>query len=676
MQFFLKMTNTRKWKRSKRAHFHARCMGALIVLCCGTSTQAAVLLADASELVQLSLDDLLHVEVQSASRYAQPLADSPASATVIDQEELRHHSYRNLAEALSTVPGIYLSNDRNYSYLGVRGFNRPGDYNSRILFLTDGARRNDPLYDQAQLGNETPIEIDWVKRLEFVAGPSSAVYGSNALFGSVNAVMLDGGDIQGTRLTADTGSGSSQRLGLMAGQRVDNEHDWFFALTAYNARGNDLYFPEFDTSSGQGWARGLDGENYQKAYGKYRFGNWRLSANLSSRDKGLPNAPFATAFGEPGTHTIDQHALVELAYDGPQSNGLQQQFRVFSGNYRYSGDYMYAGPVDNRDTGRADWVGGDYRLIITTQPAHKLMLGLETQWNTLLEQRNFDLAPATTYLDNNHPSHTYGVFAQDEWRLSKQWLLNLGLRYDKHSDYAGITSPRVALIYQASEDATLKAMVGNAYRAPNAYERFYDDGGVLQKANPALQPEYIHSAELAADFRVGQGGRTGIRLYRNDMRNMIDQVTDPADGLLVFVNQSSAQTQGIELDAEKHWPSGQRVRASLSRQWSSAADGSELGNSPQWLGKLVFAQPVTAGWTVAGEWQAMSERRALAGNVAGHGVLNLTLTSAPLPGLGEFTLGVYNAGDVLYRDPTSSGFVQNALAQDGRQFRLSWTLRL
>jgi len=44
-----------------------------------------------------------------------------------------------------------------------------------------------------------------------------------------------------------------------------------------------------------------------------RFGNWRLSANLSSRDKNLPNAPFLTAFGEPGTHTVDQHALMELA---------------------------------------------------------------------------------------------------------------------------------------------------------------------------------------------------------------------------------------------------------------------------------------------------------------------------------------------------------------------------
>ena len=670
------MISATVWMRSDWIRLRFNCSLALLALCCGASAQTTLSAADASELAQMSLDDLLRVEVLSASRYAQPLADSPSSVTVIDQQELRSHSYRNLAEALSTVPGLYVSNDRNYSYLGVRGFNRPGDYNSRILLLTDGARRNDALYDQAHIGNEAPIEIDWVKRLEFVSGPASAVYGANALFGIVNAVMLDGSDINGTRLTADAGSAASRRLGLLAGQRIDSEHDWFFALAAAGARGNDLYFPEFDNTGGNGWARGLDGEDYQKAYGKFRFGNWRMSASLSSRDKNLPNAPYLTAFGEPGTHTVDQHALIELAYAGPQANGWQQQFRVFNGSYHYSGDYIYAGQIDNRDTGRANWAGGDYRLIVTRLPTHKLMLGVETQWNTLLEQRNFDVSPAASYLDSNRPSNTYGFFVQDEWRLSRHWLMNLGVRYDKHSDYAAITSPRAALIYQPSEGSSLKMTVGSAYRAPNAYERFYDDGGVLQKANPALLPERIRSAELAANFRVGQGGRVGVSFYRNDVRDMIDQVLDPVDGLFVFSNQSRVQTRGIELDAEKRWAGGYRLRASLSRQWSSAFDGSELGNSPNLLGKLVVGMPLVAGWTVAAEWQGMSDRRSLAGRVPGFGVLNLILTSVRLAGLGELTLGIQNVGNREYLDPTSSAFTQDALAQDGRQFRLRWTLPL
>jgi iron complex outermembrane receptor protein len=355
---------------------------------------------------------------------------------------------------------------------------------------------------------------------------------------------------------------------------------------------------------------------------------------------------------------------------------VQQQFRLFNGSYRYDGSYRYADALDNSDQGRANWVGGDYRLIVTTLPAHKLMLGIESQWYTLLEQRNFDVLPAASYLDSNHTSNTLGVFVQDEWRLSPQWLLNLGLRHDKHSDYSAITSPRTALIYQPNDSATLKAMVGSAYRAPNAYERFYDDGGVLQKANPALLPERIRSVELAADFQVGQAGRFGVNIYHNDVQDLIDQVIDPADGLLMFSNQSSVQTQGIEFNMERRWDGGYRVRGSLSRQWSSASDGSELGNSPQWLGKLVFGLPLVAGWTLGAEWQGMSERRSLAGRVPGFGVLNVMLTLRRLVGGSELTAGVYNVGDRQYLDPASSAFTQDALVQDGRQFRLRWSIPL
>lgn len=658
--------------RSARINRGLRLAGAALAACGMLPLAAVAARSDAAGLAEMSLDDLLRVEVVGASRYAQPLSESPASVTVIEQEELRRQSYRNLAEALSSVRGVYTSNDRNYTYLGVRGFNRPGDYNSRILLLTDGARRNDALFDQAHLGNEAPVEIDWVKRLEFVSGPASAVYGANALFGIANAVMLDGGDVNGARVSLDAGSDNSQRLGLVAGQRVDAERDWFFGFAAYGARGRDLYQREFDNGTTDGWARGLDGEKYQKAYGKLRWGNWRLTGNVSSREKDIPNAPFSTVFGERGTRTLDQHGLLELAYAGSVVDGWQQQFKLFNGQYRYDGNYRYAGALDNRDESRASWTGADYRLSYTAIPSHKLMFGAETQWNTRLLQRNFDLNPRRSILDNDSPSRTLGFFVQDEWRFHAQWLLNLGARYDKHSDYAAIVSPRLALIYQPSERLTLKAMAGSAYRAPNAYERFYDDGGVLQKASPSLQPERIRSTELAADFRLGRAGRAGISVYRNQMHDMIDQVQDPADSLFVFRNQPAVSARGVEIDAENRWPSGHRVRGSVAWQQSRMEDGSALVNSPRLLGKLILGLPLAHGWTAGGEWLGMSQRRSLQGSVAGYGVLNLVLSSNALAGVGQFSLGIYNLGDRRYLDPASSAFVQDAIEQDRRNFRLRW----
>ena len=649
---------------------------AILGLGWGTAVRASSWVASAGELAEMSLEDLMHVEVQGASRFLQPLADSPASVVVIDRKELSDQGYRNVAEALSSLPGIYVSNDRSYSYLGVRGFSRPGDYNSRVLLLTDGARRNDALYEQAHIGNESPVEIDWVKRLEFVYGPAYAIYGANALYGIANAVMLEGGDVDGARLTADAASGRGSRLGLVAGRKVDTDLEWFFGLTAYSARGKDLYFPAFDNGATDGWARGLDGEKYQKAYAKLRLGNWRLTGNLSWREKSLPNAPYETMFGIPGTRILDQHALFEVAYDGLLANGWQQQFRAFQGGYRYVGDYHYAGQRINRDQGHAQWMGGDYRLSKTVLETHKLMWGVEGQWNRQLDQKITDLSAATNSLDSQQPSRVWGVFVQDEWRLHEHWLLNMGVRHDQHSDFASFISPRVALIYQPDSATTLKAMAGSAYRAPNAYERFYSDRGASQKANPALLPEHIRSTELAADFRVGQGGRLGVSVYRNHIRNMIDQVQDPTDGFYLFTNQSQVQSHGIEFSAERRWVSGHRLRGSVTRQQSRLADGSELGSSPHLVGKLVWSAPLASGWVFAGQWQGLSSRRSLSSRVPGAGVVNLTVTSPGLGGLGELVLGVYNLGNRNYFDPASSAFSQDALAQDDRQLRLRWILPL
>lgn len=626
-------------------------------------------------LADLPLADLLRVEVRGAARYAQPLADAAATVTVLDEEELRTQGYRTLAEALSGVRGVYVSSDRNYSYIGVRGFARPGDYNARVLLLTDGARRNDALFDQAQIGHDAPVEIDWVKRLEFVSGPGSAVYGGNALFGVINAVMLDGGDVNGTRVSVDAGSAGTRRVGLVAGARLPGEREWFVGAAVYDAQGRDLYFPDFSGTGNNGWARGLDGEKYQKLHGKYRSGPWRLSASFSSRDKTVPTASYGTAFGEAGTRTLDQSGLLDLAYDSERAEGGRQQFRLYRGEYRYDGDYRYAGPFDNRDQARAHWFGAEYRLSGHLGDAHKWMFGAEVQRNARLWQRNFDVAPAATVLDSDRASTTRGVFVQNSWRFHPQWLLNVSLRHDRHSDYAGILSPRLALIHQPTPDLTLKAILDRAYRPPNAYERFYDDGGVVQKANPGLRPERVRAAELAAEFRLGARGRSGISVYRNEVRDLIEQVTDN-DGLEVFANRPHVRLAGVEIEAENRWENGVRVRGSLAWQRARTADGSPLSNAPRRLGALVFSAPLGAGWTVASQWQGLSSRLSRSSEAGGRGIVNLVFSSRALPGLGAWSLGVYNLGDRRYRDPVSAAHLQESIVQDGREFRVRWILAL
>lgn len=106
-------------------------------------------------LAQLSLQDLMQIEIPtvvSASKYAQKTTEAPSAVTVITADDIQKYGYRTLADILNSVRGFYVTYDRGYHYVGVRGFNRPGDFGGRILLMVDGHRMNDPLYDTVAAG--------------------------------------------------------------------------------------------------------------------------------------------------------------------------------------------------------------------------------------------------------------------------------------------------------------------------------------------------------------------------------------------------------------------------------------------------------------------------------------------------------------------------------------------
>lgn len=149
------------------------------------------------DTLHLPLESLLKLEVSSVSKFPQTTLDAPALVRVVERDDMRAFGYRTVADALRGLPGIDVTQDHSYSFLGVRGFNRPDDYGSRVLLLVDGLRLNDGIYDQAQVGSEAILDTPILKRVEYFAGPTSSLYGGNGLFGVVNLVTRSGAEIDG-----------------------------------------------------------------------------------------------------------------------------------------------------------------------------------------------------------------------------------------------------------------------------------------------------------------------------------------------------------------------------------------------------------------------------------------------------------------------------------------------
>src|SRR5207249_12063224 len=147
----------------------------------------------------------------------------------------------------------------------------------------------------------------------------------------------------------------------------------------------------------------------------------------------------------------------------------------------------------------------------------------------------------------DRPDVSYGLFAQQQWRLSPAWNAYIGVRFDDSKNHAHFVSPRVALIYQASPKSTYKFLLGRAFRNANAYEMFYADG-VSQISNARLRPEQADTFEVAVEHRFNDRLSGLVTAYRHQMRDLIVGVVDDS-GMLQYQNVARSQTNGVEMEA-------------------------------------------------------------------------------------------------------------------------------
>jgi outer membrane receptor for ferrienterochelin and colicins len=625
-----------------------------------------------SQPVPLSLEQIMQVETPSvvgASRFAQQVVDAPATVTIVTSDEIERFGYRTFTDVLRGVRGFYVNYDRNYSYVGSRGFLRPGDYDSRILVLIDGHRVNDNIYDTGPVGTDFPVDLELIDRVEIVRGPSSSLYGTSAFFAVINVVTRKGST---ARSEAGVSAGSQTTLQGRAvfARRFPNAGEVQLSASQYGSDGAK----EVPVDASGLSTFDMDRDRATRLFGTYSKGRWTAQGVFSNRTKGIPTGAYSVSLTDPASQTTDQRGFVNLRYEG----AVRGTSLLWSGAYdwyTYNGVYSDNVTEDHlKDFAYGKWWDSEVTASRRLQK-HLVTAGAEVRDNVQQDQGIYYPLPdggRDWLISDQRTSSQWALYGQDEFKPARRIILSAGIRYDHWPSFGGTANPRVGFIFKPRPNTSLKVLHGTAFRAPNLYELYYY-GDFSQQ----LKPEHIRTSEVAWEQYLSGPTRVTVSGFQYHVRDLISQVA--VEGIfedIGFANVGVTDASGIEAEVERNWGHVQVLGNYTFTSTRNDDGGVPLSNSPRHLAVGRFTTPLLKRRATLGvEWLYTSSRRTLTGETtSGFALGNVTLTSGELSGRLKLSVDVHNLLDREYSDPGGEEHL-GPIRQDGRTARAKLTWR-
>lgn len=467
--------------------------------------------------------------VVTASRFQQPVNSVLAATSVVTREDIDRWQVQSLPEAMARLPGIDISQNGGLGQLSSL-FIR-GTESRHVLLLVDGIRLNQAGISGSSDLSQIPLSL--VQRIEYIRGPRSAVYGSDAIGGVVN--IITGRDKSGTTLTAGLGTNGYQNYEVSTQQQLDK--------TKVTMAGNYTHTHGFDVIANYpdniGTPRQPDKDGFMS---KALYGaiEQQLNDNLSGfvRGFGYDNRTAYDGYTAYDSHfmplgIIDTRKLYSQTWD----TGLYYNRGIYStqlvGSYSHSKDYNYDPRL------------GQYNITATLDDSSQY----NVQWgNTLavgrgtlsagIDWQKQTTQPGTAYSDNSREKRDTGAYITTQQQLGSVTLEG-ALRSDDDSEFGQHATWQSSSAWEFVSGYRVFASYGTAFKAPNMGQLFSNFYG-----NRDLNPE--KSKEWEAGFE-GLTGQVTWRVsgYRNDIDDLID--SDPVT--YRYYNIGKARIKGIEATA-------------------------------------------------------------------------------------------------------------------------------
>ncbi|EGN8966529.1 TonB-dependent siderophore receptor [Campylobacter jejuni] len=526
----------------------------------------------------------LDSSIISASGFAQDIKEAPATINVISKKELQSKPYRDVAEAIADIPGVdlYASKGKTGSYnitmRGITGY---------TLVLIDGRRQG--IGGEVgpngfnEISNSFLPPISSIERIEVIKGPMSTLYGSEALGGVVNIITKKVSDKWETSVSLDALLNENKDWGNTYGTSIYSSDPLMNDKLGLTLRFREFYRQQSNVEFTNGSGQRVPGDQAQSPT---KANNFNIGTRVSYLANDYNTFIFDIDFsrnhydnkqGQLGTITspgstqgsltggyadimeVDKF-VTYLSHEGVYENfsiasGLQYN-RVSNDGREVVGQATQPFLGENRDIVAEDIIL-DTKSVIPLGQNHILSAGGEYR----LEKMQDKIANPT-----NFDQYLLAIFAEDEYSIKDNLRLTFGARYNHHEIFGNNVSPRAYLVYNPTDELTLKGGVSTGFRTPyanrliNGAYNYSGQGRFPIYGNPDLKEETSLNYEIAAIynndlFYVSATGfltnfKDKISTQRYDKNNMIPGIgTCNADRCFRAINHGKVEYKGVELGA-------------------------------------------------------------------------------------------------------------------------------
>ena len=492
--------------------------------------------------------------VLSATRLEQPIQDTPASISVIDQEMIRASGAVEIVDLLRLVPGFVIGYHSGSKFTAT--YHGMSDQFARDMqVLIDGRSVYDPVFGGVPW-SDLPLNIDDIQRIEVIRGPNAAAYGSNAFSGVINFITIHPSRLP--TLTARSIIGENHTRNLTLRHAHSSEKMDYTISVNYDE--NSGFDSRDSDSSDTRWVN-LRG-NYELTTDQYL--HFSAGYSNATREDG-----FLSDDVQPPRDTAHRYNYQQMEWRKLLSPGNEYSLKLYHNYFQIDDSFALDVPVPEYLQPVEMGFGFDsHRYDAEFQHKYQWDDDLRLAWGIGL-RRDMGKSIWTLHEDDYISRNQARAFINAEKKYDR-YTLNYGGMYEKYEQQKGLLSPRFAVNYHVDNNNTFRFSASRAYRMPTIYES--NANIMIVAGDPAfdflqyvlttddLEPERIDAFEIGYIATIPEFHLTlDAKLYKEKITNIISHlhnanIPDPfpvpelKTGAEEYINNGHADIKGIEIE--------------------------------------------------------------------------------------------------------------------------------